>query len=296
MESKGNVTPTNSPTSTLQRIPACRESKQSPPRMPNIRILCESFQLLFSKTVCPNCEEMLTSPVRFCSSGHCFCGKCQPWMTLCTTCFKPLTNIPNKNLDDILTLTSFNCPGESKGCSEKMPLSLITDHLKHCDFNLFQCPVGRIKDMKCLWYGLKKDFPSHVKSHVNWHIPFPGHNNFLDRFTIVWKPKPECAFICVEDEIFMYSRRLFRDKWVCILQQVGMTRRKYECVFYLEGINGFDHIRTTQVVRRTENSFMQEFSSGRCFRMPERMIRHFIEDDYLNMMIYINDVTKPTDL
>jgi hypothetical protein len=295
MEPKENVTPTNSPTNTSAKIPPVRRRRQSPPRIPNIKIFCESYQLLFSKMVCPNCEEMMTSPIRFCSSGHCFCGKCLPWITLCTICFKPLTDTPNKNLEDLLALTSFGCPGRPQGCTARMPLSVISDHYKYCDFSLFHCPVSRIKDMKCLWYGLKKDFPSHANNHVNLYIPFPGHNNFIDYFTVVWKPKPEYTFIFFKNEIFMYSKCIFGDKWFCILQQAGMTRRKYECVFHLVGVNGLDYIRVRRAVRGTEESLERAFSFGRCFRMPARMIKHFIQDEYMNLTIYINDVTKPTN-
>jgi hypothetical protein len=294
-ESDEDVTPTNSPVSMSARISPVKERRPSPLRHPDIKIFCESYELLFSKLVCPNCEEMMTSPIRFCSSGHCFCGKCVPWITLCTTCFKPLIDTHNKNLESLLTLTSFVCPFQPQGCTERTQVYSIKDHYKHCHFKVINCPVNQVKDMSCLWQGLRKDFPSHAKTHVNWHFPLPGHNHIIDSFSIVWPVKPEYAFIFVEDEIFLYSKCLFRDRWFCILQQAGMTKRKYECVFHLEGVNELDKISMRLAVKSTDESFALVYSFGHCFRMPARTIQHFIDEGFMNLMIYINDVTKPTN-
>ncbi|XP_021934730.1 E3 ubiquitin-protein ligase siah-1-like isoform X2 [Zootermopsis nevadensis] len=292
MEANENVTPTNSPTNTLKKIPPVRQRKQSPLRLPDIKIFCDSYQLLFSQMVCPNCEAMMTSPIRLCSSGHSFCAECLPWISLCTICFAPLTDTPNKNLEDLLSLTSFCCPGRLNGCDAKMQLSSIIDHYKYCDFSEIQCPISRIKEKKCVWYGLKKHFPLHVRRHVNWQIQIPKHKIFSDYFTVTWNSKPKCAFICVKDEIFLYSRFVIEDKWFCMLQQTGMTRGKYECVFLLEGVNGLDRIRMRHAIRSTDESLMNEFSFGRYLRMSTKMIQHFIDDDYMNFTIIINDVTK----
>jgi hypothetical protein len=209
-------------------------------------------------------------------------------------CFKPMTTTHNLNLEILVTLTSFDCPAMPQGCTAKMSVSTLSDHYKYCDFKIIRCPVSLVEGMTCFWHGMRKEFPSHAREHLHLNLPLERYHQFSDCFSL-WPVKTGCLFVFHGDEIFLYYKFLFKDRWFCVVQQAGMTRRKYECAFQLAGSNGFDHIRMTLAVREADETFARIFHFKYCFRMSARMISHFIDDNYMNMTIYIKDVTKPTN-
>jgi hypothetical protein len=174
-----------------------------------------------------------------------------------------------------------------------MPLSGILEHYKYCLFMLVTCPASREKETHCAWQGIKKDLPSHIKTHVHQQLsvlqPF-----FVDSCR-VWPEKILRVFILYSDEIFTYYRLLFEDTWYSMVHQVGLTRRKYESAFKLDGAYGNDRIRMTLTVPVTDDESGCSLFSGKCFRMPVNMIQHFIKDQHINLTIFINDVTKSTN-
>ncbi|XP_023723682.1 E3 ubiquitin-protein ligase Siah1 isoform X1 [Cryptotermes secundus] len=285
-------TPTNSPPN-VSSAPQMPERSVSPDRVPNIKIFCENFQELLSKMVCPSCEEILTSPVQICVSGHSYCGKCLPLLTLCLICFKPLTKTQNRNVMKILSLASFNCPWNLIGCVAMMPLSAITEHYKYCHFMLLTCPASREKDTYCAWQGIKMNLPSHIKTHE--HQQLSVAQPFLVDSCRVWPEKILRLFLLYEDEIFTYYRLVFEDTWYSMVHQVGLTRRKFESAFKLDGANGKDRIRMTVPVPVRDDESACSLFSGKCFRIPGNMIQHFIKHQYINLTIFLNDVTKSTN-
>jgi hypothetical protein len=103
------------------------------------------------------------------------------------------------------------------------------------------------------------------------------------------------VFLLYADEVFTYYRVLFKDTWYSTVHQVGLTRRKYESAYKLDGANSKDHIRMTVPVPLTDDKSACSLLSGKCFRIPVNMIQHFIQDRHINLMIFINDVTKSTN-
>jgi acetone carboxylase gamma subunit len=283
-----DITPTNSPIQLPIESPE-HQSQQLQPATPDIKIFCDNYQDLLSKVVCPVCEETFTPPVVMCVSGHSFCGKCSPWMTLCTVCFQPLTDTQNRNLQNILFTTSFQCPSRPEGCPFKTQLSEIVDHHKHCEFSMIRCPVSRLEDKNCVWQGAKKDFFSHVRNH--WYLVLEG-SQYVDYFSIC-PFTPYCKFLILGDEIFAYYKFMARDRWIFLVEKAGLTSKKYKCVFRLVDANSLSHVRVTLPIRDTEGVFSEKISSGNCFRMPWNMMRNFIIDNtYMKVELCINDVTE----
>ena len=283
-----DVTPTNSPIQLPAEStePQCQQLQ---PTMSDIKIFCDSYQALLSKLVCPVCDDTFTPPVVMCVSGHSFCGKCSPWMTLCTICFQPLTDTKNRNVQNILITTAFQRPSRPEGCPVKMPLSAIVDHHKHCEFGLIRCPVNRLGDKHCVWHGTKKDFLSHVQNH--WYLILED-SQYVDNFSIC-PFTPCCKFLFLGNEVFAYYKFIVRDRWIFLVEQVGMTPKKYECVFRLVDANSLSHIRVTLPIGDTEGIFSEKIGSGNCFRMPLNVMRNFVIDNmYMNVELRINDVTE----
>lgn len=289
-----DVTPTNSPTNTLS--PSKSSGPQSSKLQPNVSdmtILCDNYKDLLKKLVCPGCDETFTLPVVICVSGHSICGKCSVWMNLCPTCFQPLTNTKNKNLQNILIMSSFDCPRRIYGCTVKMTMNAIVDHYQYCEFDLIMCPLGRLASTYCTWEGTKKDFLSHVKTHRYSILHDP---EFTDTFPIC-PFTASCTFLFFGKEIFAYHNFIVRDRWIFLVEQVGMTPKKYNCVFKLKDAKDFSHIRVTFPISDTDELFLEKISSGKCFRMPVIVMRNFIIDNMrMDVVLSINDVTECTSL
>jgi hypothetical protein len=175
----------------------------------------------------------------------------------------------------------------------RMPLSNISEHYRYCHFMQVNCPASREKDTYCAWQGIKKDLFSHVKIHV--HQQLPVEQPFFVDLCRVWPQEIKRVFLLHGDEVFTYYRVLFEDTWYSTVHQVGLTRRKYESAFKLDGANGKDRIRMTVPIPLTDDESSCSLFSGNCFRMPANVIQHFIKDRHINLTIFINDVTKSTD-
>jgi hypothetical protein len=80
-----------------------------------------------------------------------------------------------------------------------------------------------------------------------------------------------------------------------MVHRAGLTRRKYESAYKLDGANGTARIRMTFPVPENDDEFGSSFLFGKCFRIPVNMIQHFIKDGRINLTIFINDVTKSTN-
>ena len=225
-----DVTPTNSPIQLPAESPE-PQCQQLQPTTPEIKIFCDSYQALLSKLVCPVCDETFTPPVVLCVSGHSFCGKCSPWITLCAIRFQPLTDTPNQNVQNILSTTSFQCPSRPESCPFKISLSAIVDHYKHCEFGLIRCPVSRLRDEHCVRQGTRKDFLSHVQN--NWYLVLEDSQH-MDYFSIC-PFTPCCKFLFLESEVFTYYKFILRDKWIFLIEQVGMTPKKVGMRFQICG-------------------------------------------------------------
>jgi hypothetical protein len=82
-----------------------------------------------------------------------------------------------------------------------------------------------------------------------------------------------------------------------LVEQVGITPKKYECVFRLVDANSLNHIRVALPIRDTKGIFLEKIGSGNCFRMHLKVMRNFIIDNmYMNVELHINDVTECTSL
>jgi hypothetical protein len=174
-----------------------------------------------------------------------------------------------------------------------MPLFGISEHYKYCHFMQVSCPASREKDTYCAWKGIMKDLPSHIKTHAHKQLPV-GHPFFLDS-CCVGPQKILRMFLLYADEIFTYYRLVFDDTWCSMVHQVGLTRRKYESAFKLDGANGNDRIRMTAPVPVTHDESACSLFFGKSFRIPGNMIQHFIMDRHIKLTIFINDVTKSTN-
>jgi hypothetical protein len=190
----------------------------------------------------------------------------------------------------ILTVASFSCPENIHGCTARLPLSSISEHHKHCHFMLITCPASGEKDAHCEWQGLKKDLLAHVKTHAHKELP-ANLPLFVDSCRL-WPRKIKCMFLLYADEVFTHYSLVLDNTWYSVMNQIGLTRRQYECTFKLDGINGKDHIRVTMPIPETGDSSSCSSLSGKCFRIPTNVIQHFVKDRHINTTIFINDVTK----
>jgi hypothetical protein len=190
----------------------------------------------------------------------------------------------------ILALTSFNCPEKLHGCTAKLPRSSISEHHKYCHFMPITCPASREKDTYCAWLGLKKNLLEHIKNHTHQELP-AKHPFFVDSCRL-WPEKIQRVFLLYADDVFTYYSLVFDDMWYSAVHQIGLTRRKYECTFSLDGMNGKDHIRVTLPIPETADGSSCSLFSGKCFRIPVNVIQHFVKDRHINLTIFINDVTK----
>jgi hypothetical protein len=152
------------------------------------------------------------------------------------------------------------------------------------------CPASREKGTYCAWQGLKKNLVSHVKTHAYRELP-EKHPLFVDSY----RELPETIqriFLLYSGEVFTYYSLVFDDTWYSTVHQIGLTSRKYECSFKLDGTNGKDHIRVTMPVPEAADGPACSLLSGKCFRLSLNVIQHFVKEQQISLTILINDVKK----
>ncbi|PSN42370.1 hypothetical protein C0J52_08494 [Blattella germanica] len=282
---KGRTTPRNSPPpSSPEKKPPEQENKA-----PLKRIFAENYDFVVAALKCQACDSVMVAPIRYCTTGHCFCSNCAFFLKLCIECFKPLLTTCNKNLEGIAKSTG-GCLLSGNGCQMKLPLTSIKEHFIRCIYHEIYCPVMCASDLSCNWTGLKKDLREHARDHP--HLLFDDLENFyfMDLFSCN-PPSTTYFFVILKEEIFLYCRSLYEDTWFVTIVQLVMTMKKYKCVLDLKDANKINKIRMNLPVEKADRKFDSMFKEGKCFRMPYTMMQHFvINKDNFNLKITVNCV------
>ena len=166
----------------------------------------------------------------------------------------------------------------SVGCTTRLPVSLMPEHSRYCLFREIKCPVKRA----CPWRGLKGNLPAHIR--LRHSARTLSTNVFLSTTT-----KNENIVTFFRGELFTFSKFFHRTSWYCIVESIGLTQKKYECIIELTGNDEIDYILLTVPIYVKERNF-HKFS----MKLPGTMMRHFITGGVMNMEVRIRDVTWRT--
>eukprot|EP01083_Nonionella_stella_P070420 188385_1 len=165
---------------------------------------------------CPVCLESFNSKIYQCCEGHVVCEECKikiPSPKKCPSCRKPLGDIRNRVLEDLVKDALLPCRNEPRGCKVVLSLDKRLVHEKDCKFSLYRCPHPDHHD-KCKWIGdggsVRKHFEDkHCSVYVfkevktgderdQWvtgHGPWISQNSVGGMHFLVYKYKKENRFM-----------------------------------------------------------------------------------------------------
>jgi hypothetical protein len=147
----------------------------------------------------------------------------------------------------------------------------------------YVCPLTKIGKHMCLFSGNILELSRHVRN---------AHNDIL---------LTGCTFQCTsvittvflilfDSELFLYYKQINDGNWHVILQQVGLTNKKYRYKIRLHSEDETvpDHLYTYRMTN-VEEEFSTIFDARRCLVSTDDRLEPFITNDRIDMTITITE-------
>jgi hypothetical protein len=146
------------------------------------------------------------------------------------------------------------------------------------------CPMYKISDAECDWYGTLGDLKKHVTgSHTN--ILLQG--NVFDCRTL----DSTVFIILYRGEIFLYYKYVSDTGIVyAVVQQVGVTNKKFKYSISLSADDSADSICFSFAVTDVNVPYEIIFDAGRCMAMTEDRLEPFVRNLELDMVVRLREV------
>ncbi|PSN32482.1 hypothetical protein C0J52_25191 [Blattella germanica] len=242
-------------------------------------------EALLGDLECPVCTEYMVPPITLCCNGHNICSKCRENIECCPTCRGQLSVIRNVTLEKIARRQKYPCINRDNGCKGIFSMDMISEHQVVCKHGPLKCPLNKFPSVKCSWKGAMSELKYHVRDS---HADYYKDASYI-RSHIVGNGE---AIRFLYDEAFLCYKRLNNEKWYCVVQLVGTREEasKFKCQFTLCGQNGIDKIVQTFVVRSFTEEFADSFQTGKCLIIDDKVIRNFIVDGKLNLIVSVSKV------
>jgi hypothetical protein len=150
---------------------------------------------------------------------------------------------------------------------------------------LVRCPLFKSFPAKCVWFDSLGKLENHVRdSHADILTNGP---NFVCKSL-----KDNVLLILFDAEIFLYHK-YFNRNGMCYaaVQQVGITNKKYKYTIKLLSVeNTMGRIVISFLMDNVSTRFRRIFEDGRCMALEKNVLKPFIKNDKINMIVNIKEV------
>jgi len=232
---------------------------------------------------CPVCKEYMLPPIKLCTGGHHLCSKCRHTFLCCPICRAKLSETRNMALESIASRVKYPCTNRQSGCLEKFSIEHIAEHHAGCVYGKIKCPFHLYET--CSWNGLKSDLKQHGKA---------AHQGYFMEETRFHAPylSGTLAVLSCFGELFTCYLQKRDGRFYGAVQLIGSSREasKYKCEFTLRATNGIEQISKTLLVNCYSEDFETIFHSGNCFNLDEQTVNNFVEQNELNLYIYVHKI------
>jgi E3 ubiquitin-protein ligase SIAH1 len=222
--------------------------------------------------------------INLCTNGHNICSKCREKVQCCPTCTAEFSNIRNVTLENIARRQRYPCANRQSGCLHLFSIEHIAEHEAFCTYGKIVCPLRKV-NVECHWRGFKCDFEEHAKAeHPTYILRSP---KFVSRLL-----RGSAALVLCFGEVFLYNKVVRDGKYYCVVQLIGPRSEasKYKCEFKLYVANSIEQISKTFTVRSYVEDFETSFNSGKCLRLDDVVVRHFVLEEELSLTITLSKV------
>ena len=240
-------------------------------------------KVLLKDLECPVCMEYMVPPIKLCRNGHKICSKCRGRVAYCPTCRAEFSEIRCFALDNIVRTQKYPCANRQGGCLELFSIEHIANHQGDCVYGEIKCPMHLFK--KWSWKGLKNDLKEHVKAaHPT---AFVEKSTFTDRYLSATLGITSCF-----GELFTYHQHTRGGRLYCAVQLIGTSSEvsKHKREFTLRAANGIEQISKTFLVQGYSEDFETIFNSGRCLKLDEDTLKHFVKENELQLTVTLSTV------
>jgi E3 ubiquitin-protein ligase SIAH1 len=247
-------------------------------------VLSRAFnEELLKELECPVCMQYMVPPIKLCTNGHNICSRWRKSIQYCPTCRAELLEVRSVALENIARKVKYPCSNRRSGCLELFSIEHIAKHQDGCVYGKIKCPLQLIG--KCTWNGLKNDLKEHAKAVHSIFIFYAPTFRATSLSTVV-------AIVSIFGELFTYHKKKNDGRLYCAVQLIGTSSEasKYKCVFTLRAANGVERISYTFLVQGYSEDFDTIFNSGKCLKIDEDNVKHFVEGNELNMTVTLSKV------
>jgi hypothetical protein len=147
-----------------------------------------------------------------------------------------------------------------------------------------RCPLDKIPDRACAWADTLHNLEEHVMlTHgeiVRRHPSFSCNTTKSNVLLILHHKEVFLYYKCVSDTGIMHA----------IVQQVGITNRKYRYTVVLGSADNSDNVTATFRISRTSRPFEVVFEAGKCLAVKGDRLERFIQNNEINMFLSIKEV------
>ena len=240
-------------------------------------------EVLLSDLECPVCMEYMVPPIKLCTNGHNICCKCRERVRRCPTCRAEFSEIRSVALENIARRVKYPCSNRQNGCRDLFSIEHIAKHHTVCLYGKIKCPKTFIGE--CSWNGLKNDVKEHVQAaHPKAFLEGSTHrDSFIES---CW------ALLFFFGELFRYYKVIRNGRYYAAVQMIGTSSEasKYKYVCTLRAANGIEQISKTFLVRGYSEDWETIFNSGKCLKLDEDTVKHFLKETKLQLSVTLSRV------
>ena len=230
---------------------------------------------------CPACKEYMVPPIKLCTNGHHLCSKCRGRFTCCPTCKAKFSETRNMSLENIARRLKYPCANKRSGCLGIFSIEHIAQHHAVCVYGKIKCPFHLYET--CSWNGPKSDLKEHGEA---------AHPGYFMEETSFHSPylSGALAVLSCFGELFTCYLQKRDGRLYGAVQLIGSSREasKYKCEFTLRAANGIEQISKIFIIQGYSEDFETIFNSGNCLNLDEQTVDNFVEENVLNLYIYVH--------
>ena len=240
-------------------------------------------EALLKEMECPVCMDYMVPPIKLCTNGHNICSSCTERATCCPTCRAEFSETRCVALENIVRRQKYPCDNTESGCLELLSIEHIAKHQGDCVYGKIKCPLHLFK--KCSWNGLKNDLKQHAKA------VHPTAFLKVSSFTSTYLSAGFVISSCF-GQLFTYYQKVRGGRLYCAVQLISTSSEasKYKCEFSLRAANGIEQISNTFLVRGYSEDFKTIFNSGKCLKIDEDTLKHFVKENKLKLTVTLSTV------
>jgi hypothetical protein len=234
---------------------------------------------------CALCGEPLARPTRMCETGHTFCRFCRTEVDYCPECRgKFLEGTRNYPIEQIAAVVGHKCRNFYFGCKTLLTRDLIKKHSVTCPHSAVTCPLEQIPEVRCRWIGSLSQLLNHIKKN---HTDIITSRNYFNCNSL----QATHRLTIYKGELFLYYKQNTDGQWYASVQSAGLTGDIFKSVFILRSHdeNSNEAIEISFAVDLI-TTLDKVYRSGRCLLLDDIVVKHFIKNKQMNMMVSIEDI------